>query len=140
LIDKIVNVHGARHPELIEVQRLYAQLRADMEVHLAQEEQELFPMIREIATSDRTTLDAAAFTAQFDALTADHETVGSLLEDLSRVTSRYTTPDDGCASYAACYRALAELEADTHLHVHKENNQLFVAARAQLAGSTMPTT
>ena len=28
-------------------------------------------------------------------------------------------------SYHALYTALVELEADTHLHVHKENNVLF---------------
>jgi iron-sulfur cluster repair protein YtfE (RIC family) len=25
----------------------------------------------------------------------------------------------------ACFAGLAELEADTHLHIHKENNLLF---------------
>ena len=60
----------------------------------------------------------------------EHETVGALLEELRRVTSGYSVPQDGCASYAACYRALADLEADTHLHVHKENNLLFPAVRS----------
>jgi hypothetical protein len=68
---------------------------------------------------------------QIELLTAEHETVGDLLEELNRVTSGYATPADGCASYAACLRALAELEADTHLHVHKENNVLFPAARVE---------
>ncbi len=40
----------------------------------------------------------------------------------------YVVPDDACASYRACYEALEELEADTHLHVHKENNRLFPMA------------
>ena len=40
---------------------------------------------------------------------------------------RRRVPDDGCASYQALYTGLAELEADTHLHVHKENNVLFPA-------------
>lgn len=31
-------------------------------------------------------------------------------------------------SYTALYAGLAEVEADTHLHVHKENNLLFPAA------------
>ena len=30
----------------------------------------------------------------------------------------------------ALYAALAEIEADTHLHVHKENNVLFPAVLA----------
>jgi regulator of cell morphogenesis and NO signaling len=131
LVDKIVTVHGDRHPELAEMQRLYNELRADFEPHLTLEEQELFPMIRRFAaTTDRPAADRRALAAQIEVLAAEHETVGGLLEDLNRVTSGYTTPTDGCASYAACYRALADLESDTHLHVHKENNRLFPAVRA----------
>ena len=43
----------------------------------------------------------------------------------AELTGGYTPPADGCASYEMLYRGLAELEADTHLHVHKENNVLF---------------
>jgi regulator of cell morphogenesis and NO signaling len=136
LVDKIVTVHGDRHPELAEVQRLYSELRADLEPHLTREEQELFPMIRELAAaSDGSGGDNRALVAQIEALAAEHETVGDLLDQLNRTTSGYVTPADGCASYAACYRALAELEADTHLHVHKENNLLFPAVRAEASES-----
>lgn len=131
LVDKIVAVHGDRHPELAEVQRLYSALRGDLEPHLVREEQELFPMIRQLAAADSRQVDTSALTAQIDALAGEHETVGVLLDDLNRVTSGYATPADGCASYAACYRALADLEADTHLHVHKENNLLFPSVRAE---------
>jgi regulator of cell morphogenesis and NO signaling len=128
LVDKIVEVHGHRHPELVEVQRLHTELRADLEPHLVREEQMLFPMIRRLAgPPERTQPDTEELVAQVAALAAEHETVGALLEDLHRVTGGYTAPPDGCATYAACYRALAELEADTHLHVHKENNVLFPA-------------
>lgn len=130
LVDKIVSVHGDRHPELAEVQRLYNELRADIEPHLIREEQELFPMIRELAaTTGGPESHDAAIVAQIKLLAAEHETVGDLLDELHRATSGYTTPADGCASYAACYRALAELGADTHLHVHKENNLLFPAVQ-----------
>ncbi len=130
LVDTIVSVHGERHPELAEVQRLYNELRADLEPHLSREEQELFPMIRQLAAATgRPDSHDPAIVAQIEVLATEHETVGNLLDELRRVTSGYTTPADGCASYAACFRALAELEADTHLHVHKENNLLFPAAR-----------
>ncbi len=129
LVDKIVAVHGDRHPELADVQRLSTELRDDLEPHLTREEQELFPLIRQLAaTTDQR--HAAELVSQLDALAGEHETVGGLLDELRRVTSGYTVPADGCATYAACYRALSDLEADTHLHVHKENNVLFPAARA----------
>ena len=55
----------------------------------------------------------------------EHDDVGELLTRLRELTDGYTPPDDGCASYVACFAGLAELEADTHLHIHKENNVLF---------------
>jgi regulator of cell morphogenesis and NO signaling len=138
LVDKIVTVHGERHQELAEVQRLYDELRADLEPHLIREEQILFPMIRELAATGPGS-GRQVLVSQIEALAAEHETVGHLLDELHRTTSGYATPTDGCASYAACYLALAELEADTHLHVHKENNVLFPAARAEAGAPTAPS-
>jgi regulator of cell morphogenesis and NO signaling len=57
----------------------------------------------------------------------DHDRAGELLEQLRGLTAGYVVPADGCASYRALYDALEQLEADTHLHVHKENNVLFPA-------------
>lgn len=126
LVDKIVIVHGDRHPELREVQRLYALLRADLEPHLMNEEDVVFPMIRHlIGTSHQASPHPANIDAQLSTLASEHETVGGLLEELRSITDGYQPPADGCATYAACYRALGELEADTHLHVHKESNVLF---------------
>ncbi len=133
LVDKIVAVHGASHPELSEVARLYGELRADLEPHLRREEQVLFPRVRQQAL-DAPWQAAAGDTDCIAELAAEHDAVGSLLDELRRVTSGYATPADGCATYAACYRALAALEEDTHLHVHKENNVLFPAVRAAIAG------
>lgn len=141
LVDKIVTVHGDRHHELSEVQRLYGELRADFEPHLIREEQVLFPMIRRFATATANPeLGDERLAEQIDVLSAEHETVGALLEELRSVTDGYETPADGCASYAACYSALADLEADTHLHVHKENNVLFPAVQAQWLERATATT
>jgi regulator of cell morphogenesis and NO signaling len=131
LLAKVVVVHGDTHAELHEVQRLYAELRGDIEPHLTREEQDLFPKIRQLVSA-HDGLEAAdpAIMAAIQAITDEHDTVGDVLEQLHRMTSGYETPADGCASYAACYLALAELEADTHLHVHKENNVLFPMVRS----------
>jgi regulator of cell morphogenesis and NO signaling len=141
LVDKIVTVHGDRHHELAEVRRLYGELRADIEPHLIREEQVLFPMIRRFANAPANSeLEDERFAEQIDVLSAEHETVGALLEQVRNLTNGYQTPADGCASYAACYSALADLEADTHLHVHKENNVLFPAVQAQWLERATATT
>jgi regulator of cell morphogenesis and NO signaling len=136
LVDKIVTVHRDRHGELVDVQRLFGELRAELEPHLVREELALFPMIRKLASgTDATASDIDYLAAQIDFLSAEHESVGACLEELRRVTNGYATPADGCASYVACYGTLADLEADTHLHVHKENNVLFPSARATAAAN-----
>ena len=126
LVDKIVSVHGARHPELAEVASCFAQVRADLEPHMLKEERMLFPMIRELAASTgMPSFHCGSLRNPISVMLSEHDAVGDLLAKLSRLTDGYTPPADGCASYVACFAAMAELEADTHLHIHKENNVLF---------------
>jgi regulator of cell morphogenesis and NO signaling len=126
LLDKIVSVHGGRHPELLEIAACFAQARADLEPHMLKEERMLFPMIRELAASTTSpAFHCGSLRNPISVMLAEHDAVGDLLARLRQLTGRYEPPADGCASYTACFAALAELEADTHLHIHKENNVLF---------------
>lgn len=58
---------------------------------------------------------------------AEHDTVGDLLRQLRSLTHNYTRPADGCGSYEALFAGFETMEADTHLHIHKEDNLLFPA-------------
>jgi regulator of cell morphogenesis and NO signaling len=124
----VVGAHGARHPELQDVTATFAELRADLEPHLAKEERVLFPAIRELASADAPVARPfGSVRNPISVMLAEHDRAGELLGRLRALTDGYRTPGDGCASYRACYAALADVEADTHLHVHKENNVLFPA-------------
>ena len=126
LVEKILGVHGEGHPELAEVASCFAEIRADLEPHLLKEEQMLFPMIRELeSTTGSVRFDGDALRDPVSVMLSEHDTLGDLLARLRHVTGGYEPPTDGCASYEACFAGLAELEADTHLHIHKENNLLF---------------
>jgi regulator of cell morphogenesis and NO signaling len=48
LAEKVASVHGARHPELMDVLAAVRELRDDLEPHLLKEERILFPLIREL--------------------------------------------------------------------------------------------
>ena len=126
LVDKVRSVHGARHPELDDIARGYEDLRADLEPHLVKEERVLFPMIRELATAHaKPTFHCGSLRNPISVMEREHDTAGVLLARLRELTDGYTPPADGCTTYEMLYGGLAELEADTHLHVHKENNVLF---------------
>ncbi len=128
LADKVAGVHGDNHPELVGLAMLVKEIRDDLEPHLFKEEQVLFPMIRELATAESTPgFHCGSLSNPIGVMSAEHDNVGILLSRLRATTNAYRVPDDGCASYHALYQGLAELEADTHLHVHKENNLLFPA-------------
>lgn len=129
LLDKIESVHGGRHPELAEISICFARARADLEPHMLKEEQMLFPMIRELATTTAPlSFHCGTVRNPISVMLREHDAVGELLAELRRLTRNYQPPEDGCSSYVACFAALAELEADTHLHIHKENNVLFPMA------------
>ena len=126
LVAKVVSVHGGRHPELDAIARCYEQARADLEPHLLREEQVLFPMIRELAAaSSAPVFHCGTLRNPISVMLREHDAVGELLAQMRQLTNGYQPPADGCASYVSCFAALAELEADTHLHIHKENNLLF---------------
>ena len=131
LVDKVYSVHGQLHPELAEVQRLFVELQSDLEPHLIKEERVLFPMIRELASATvAPSFHCGTLSNPISVMLSEHDRVGELLAQLRVATNGYVVPADGCASYEACYRSLENIEADTHLHVHKENNVLFPRALA----------
>ncbi len=126
LLDKVVNAHVARHPELTTVQELFGELRADLEPHLMKEEQVLFPMIKQIESSGGTAeLHCGTLQSPIRVMQAEHEQVLTLFEKI-RVTARnFKMPEDGCESYRLLLTGLDELEMDTRLHIQKENEILF---------------
>lgn len=128
LADKVVAVHGANHPELVPIRACYEEIRADLEPHMMKEERVLFPMIRELSAADAApSFHCGSLQNPISVMMSEHEQVGELLERMHELTGSYQPPADACASYTALFAGLAELEADTRLHVHKENNVLFPA-------------
>lgn len=132
MVEKVQSVHADRHPELNECRTVFRGLRAELESHMMKEEQILFPMIvalengRASATSHCGTINNPIRQMEHE-----HDDAGAALERLRTLTGGYAPPTDACNTYRAMLDGLAELEADLHQHIHKENNILFPRA-AQL--------
>ena len=132
LLGRVTEEHGDRHPELHDVCATFNELREELQAHLLKEEQVLFPMIREMYEStDVLNSRCGSLQVPLGVMSGEHETTVELLERLRTQTSVYSPPRDCCASYVALYVGMAELEADTHLHIHKEDNVLFAAVLAE---------
>jgi regulator of cell morphogenesis and NO signaling len=130
---KIAEVHGAHHPEVIEIARIFDRIAADMKAHLREEEEVLFPAIRRIdsarkAGNEPEPSDVATIRASLDKLDQEHDAIGDAVHAIRDISKGYAIPDDVCNTFAVTYRKLKEFEDDLHKHVHLENNILFPKA------------
>jgi regulator of cell morphogenesis and NO signaling len=134
LAEKVAGVHGERHPELDDVRRLVIEVQSELDPHLQKEERVLFPAVRALAAGQGE-FTFGTIGNPIRMMAAEHDRAGELLADLRSVSGGYRVPDDGCASYRSLYERLEHLEADTHRHIHLENNVLFPAALAMEAAA-----
>jgi len=133
LSQKVAEVHGAHHPELVEVAALVTATDSELAGHLIKEERVLFPYVKALVKANKS--DATAQASVFDSvqqpvnmMEMEHEVVGGYLAKIRSLTNNYTLPADACNSYKLLFEQLEAFEADTHLHVHLENNILFPKA------------
>lgn len=130
LAAKVKSVHGERHPEVQRVASLVTALEQDMLPHMTKEEIVLFPYVDSLETGEPKACCFGTVENPIRVMLAEHESVGEILRDLRTVTSDYTPPADACFSYRELYRRLADMERETHEHVHLENNVYFPRALA----------
>ncbi|MFZ5622739.1 MAG: iron-sulfur cluster repair di-iron protein [Pseudomonadota bacterium] len=126
---KIAHVHGERHPELITLQEQFHTLKAELESHMADEEERLFPLVRAYEESGSRE-DLTRALATLEELEAEHQAAGSLLAAMRATTADYLLPPDACRTYTLAFHKLEELESDMFQHIHLENNILFERLRA----------
>ncbi len=125
LLATVVRVHGEDHPELHDLQRLFATIRRQLEPHLETEERVLFPACR-AAETDRRPVDENLLAAHEQ----EHAATGDGLAALRELTSEYDATSALCRTHRTLLESLARFELDLHQHIHEENNILFARARA----------
>lgn len=135
LANKVASVHGAQHPELIEVAETFSQLGRDLSLHVLKEENIVFPFIN--ALVNRKQDGSAASSEIFDSIQTptqmmevEHEQAGEDMASIRAITGGYKLPLDACSSYTILFKKLQEFENDLFNHVHLENNILFPKAIA----------
>jgi len=130
---KIAEVHGAHHPEVIEIAAIFDRIAADMAVHLRAEEELIFPAIKRLEAARKAGMapaaeDSAALGKSLANLHHEHDKIGAAVHTIRNLANGYAIPDDVCNTFVLTYRLLAEFEDDLHKHVHLENNILFPKA------------
>jgi regulator of cell morphogenesis and NO signaling len=142
-LQKVVRVHGDRHPELNDVERLFTASAGELAMHMKKEELVLFPYIRKMVAAglsgDSVTTPAFGTVSNPIAMMHhEHDTEGERFRQIAGLTGDYTPPADACNTYRVTFALLKEFEEDLHRHIHLENNILFpkaVALESRLAAT-----
>ena len=124
---KIAEVHGDNHPELPEIANLFAQVDTELRQHLRNEEEVLFPAIREVLKTNSAE-SKATIISEITRMTGEHEFAGGAMDKINELSHHYAVPEDGCNTYRVAYKLLEQFEDDLHIHVHLENNILYPKA------------
>lgn len=124
--EKIAQVHGTNHPELVETAYLFGRINDELLQHLDNEEKVLFPAIKEMVRdrSDKRNIIHSEITRMW----GEHDFAGGAMDDINVITSGYKLPHDACNTYRVTFQLLQKFEDDLHIHVHLENNILFPKA------------
>lgn len=121
---KIADVHGDHHQELIEVANLFAKINGELVPHLKNEEEVLFPAIKEVIASGSQKAKST-IKSEIERMLGEHDFAGGAMDDINKITKGYKLPEDAYNTYRLAFKMLEEFEDDLHVHVHLENNILF---------------
>jgi regulator of cell morphogenesis and NO signaling len=129
LTSKVTTRHGDQKPALVDMQRVFAELKAEMDAHMMKEERVLFPLCRQLDVAEELpAMHCGSVGNPIEVMIREHEHAGGAMAHIRSLTDNYTCPSDACNTYRALFDALEHLEHDLHDHVHKENNILFPKA------------
>jgi regulator of cell morphogenesis and NO signaling len=132
-LDRLVERHGQRHPELHAIRQTFGDLAGDLQAHMLKEEHILFPFITDLAKAARTNgrpplSPFGTILNPIRVMESDHARVGQWLGSLRTLSNGFTPPADACTTYRLCYAELERFEQDLHRHVHLEDHVLFPRA------------
>ncbi len=134
-LNKICRVHGARHPELLEIRDIFHDVAHELTVHMKKEEFMIFPVIKKMVHSIANNYSIpvptyGSISNPIMVMMQDHDHEGDNFRKIACLSQQYTVPKDGCSTYRIAYKLLQEFEIDLHKHIHLENNILFPKAVA----------
>jgi regulator of cell morphogenesis and NO signaling len=129
----VARVHGGDHPEVVELQAVFATARGELEEHMRTEEAQLFPACRALDAPEATR-DAAFDEALLALLEDDHAATGAALAQMRALSGDFDEDAALCSTHRTTLGELRAFEVDLHQHVHEENNILFPRVRARLSG------
>lgn len=133
LLDKVIGVHGANHPELNELRNLLEASLNDLGEHFLKEENVLFPYLYQMCEADLQgqklePMHCGSVANPIRVMRMEHEGEGNRYHYITRLTDNFTPPADACNSYRLMLEQLKAFMNALFEHIHLENNLIFPRA------------
>lgn len=135
-VDRFADGHRKKFPYLEELQHTVSQLHRTFIPHLEQEEEIIFPYIRQISHAYYSRESYGSLLVRTlrkpveEIMAHEHDTTGKLIQRMRALTSDYAAPEHACISHRVTFHKLREVDNDIVQHLHLENNILFPKAIA----------
>ena len=133
-VNRFLDEHPKKFPALEEIETILNQFINEMPPHMRQEEEVIFPYIKQIHHAHKHRESYARLLIRTlrkpieEVLIKEHETTGSNLHHLRKITNNYTPPENACITHKITFAKLKELDKDLVQHIHLESNILFPKA------------
>lgn len=133
-VDKFIQGHVKKYPELAEMQTLIQRMEKHMIPHMQQEEEIIFPYIKQIAYAYYNKESYAGLLVRTlrkpveDMMKNEHDVTNNQLKKLREMTNDYQLPEKACNMHRVTFYKLREFDNDLVQHLHLENNILFPKA------------
>lgn len=127
LIKQVIDRHGKSHPDLIDLNNLFALLCEDLGRHMLKEEKVLYKLTRQFE-SGYEKLEDELPAEQLQLLEQEHSSAINLISKIRSLTNGYVVPEYACPTYRSMLKKMKRLEFDLHRHIHEENNIIYPRA------------
>lgn len=132
-LDKICEVHGNKHPELLQIRDIFNKVAGEIVVHQRKEELMIFPFIKRMVKAKESNQPfqhnpSKSVEDPLNLLREEHDIQGDSFKNIAKLSNNYQVPEDGCNTYKVTLNLIREFESDLHKHIHLENNILFPRA------------
>ncbi len=134
LVTGFAEEHTKKFPFLTDLEKKFGLLVKQLATSMTQEEEVLFPYIRQIAHAHKDKEPYAVLLVRTlrkpveETMLSNHEAVTDIIFSLREITNRYTTPPQVCTSHRVVFAKLKELDNDLMQHLYLEQSILFPRA------------
>ena len=134
MANRVEKVHGDEMPAVLPpLASAVRALAAELDSHMREEEEGVFPAIERLEREGAAGLPADDLERLVAAREDEHVVAGGLLAQMRELSGDFAPPEWACNTFRGLYHGLAELEGELHEHIHLENNVLFPRA-LEMAG------